>query len=368
MRGSRIPNGRRTRSSISSSRPISSRRAGPRTWSKAPNMWIEHTRQKARFYVKQLSSALSPSNFLADQPGAHPRDAPAQRRQPRARRAHAGRGHRGRRRRAAAFARPIRAISRCGENMATTPGKVVFRNDLMELIQYAPTTEKVLKRPLLIVPPWINKFYMLDLNPEKSFIRWAVSQGLTVFCISWVNPDERHAEEELRALHARGHLRGARRDRTGDRREEGHTPSAIASAARCSRSALAYMAAKRDKRIDSATLFTDAGGFHLCGRPEGVRRRGADRALEKAHEEARLSRRQPDGQRLQHAAPERPDLALRRQRLHEGPSALPVRPAVLELGFHADARGQPCVLSAQLLPREQASQRENGDRRACGST
>src|SRR5438270_11857068 len=75
-----------------------------------------------------------------------------------------------------------------GRNLAITPGKVIYQNELMQLIQYAPSTEKVLKRPLLIVPPWINKYYVLDLTPEKSFIKWCIDQGLTVFCISWVNP------------------------------------------------------------------------------------------------------------------------------------------------------------------------------------
>ena len=89
----------------------------------------------------------------------------------------------------------------------------------MQLIQYAPTTEQVHRRPLLIIPPWINKFYILDLQPKNSFIKWAVEQGHTVFVISWVNPDEKLAAEELRGLHAGGAAGGARRDRAGDRRE-----------------------------------------------------------------------------------------------------------------------------------------------------
>src|SRR5213595_1775814 len=82
-----------------------------------------------------------------------------------------------------------------GRNLALTPGKVIFENELMQLIQYAPATESVLKRPLLIVPPWINKYYVLDLTPDKSFIKWCVDQGITVFCISWVNPDAKLANK-----------------------------------------------------------------------------------------------------------------------------------------------------------------------------
>ncbi len=76
-----------------------------------------------------------------------------------------------------------------GENIATTPGKVVYQNELVQLIQYEPTTGKVHQRPLVIAPPWINKYYILDLQPKNSFIAWAVEQGYTVFVISWVNPD-----------------------------------------------------------------------------------------------------------------------------------------------------------------------------------
>jgi polyhydroxyalkanoate synthase subunit PhaC len=82
-----------------------------------------------------------------------------------------------------------------GRNVATTPGKVVYQNDLMQLIQYQPLTEQAYKRPLVIIPPWINKYYILDLREKNSFIRWAVSQGHTVFVISWVNPDARLAQK-----------------------------------------------------------------------------------------------------------------------------------------------------------------------------
>ena len=93
-----------------------------------------------------------------------------------------------------------------GENIAATPGKVIYRNDMIELIQYAPTTEQVNETPLLIVPPWINKYYVLDLKPRNSFVAWARDQGHTVFIISWVNPDTSLAEKNFDHYMAEGPL------------------------------------------------------------------------------------------------------------------------------------------------------------------
>ena len=135
-----------------------------------------HTRAKARFYLRQVTSALSPSNFLPTNPElvrttlAESGENLVRGLRMMAEDIAAGGGAlRIRQSDASKFA--------LGVNLAATPGKVVFRNDLMELIQYAPTTESVFKRPLLIVPPWINKFYVLDLSPEKSFVGWAVGAG-----------------------------------------------------------------------------------------------------------------------------------------------------------------------------------------------
>ncbi len=226
-----------------------------------------HDRQKAQFYLRQVTAALSPSNFLATNPEvlrttlAESGENLVRGLKMLAEDIQAGHGRlRIRQSDARAF--------KLGVNLATTPGKVIFRNVLIELIQYEPTTPEAYRRPLLIVPPWINKFYVLDLNPEKSFIRWAVSQGLTVFVISWVNPDERHAGKDFDSYMHEGILTAldAVEQATGEREVMaiGYCVGGTLLAA-----TLAYMTAVSDKRIASATFFaslvdfTDAGDLKV---------------------------------------------------------------------------------------------------------
>ena len=151
-----------------------------------------------------------------------------------------------------------------GKNIAVTPGKVVYRNDLIQLLQYAPTTPTVAKRPLLIVPPWINKFYILDLRPTNSFIKWAVSQGETVFVVSWVNPDERLAQKTFEDYMDEGILDaiGAIEKATGETEINliGYCLGGTLTAA-----TLAYMTAAGDKRVKSVTFFTTLVDFTAAG-------------------------------------------------------------------------------------------------------
>ncbi len=153
---------------------------------------------------------------------------------------------------------------RVGENIGVSAGKVVYQNDLMQLIQYSPTTEQVLKRPLLIGPPWINKFYVLDLRPKNSLVRWAVGQGHTVFVISWVNPDARLAEKGFDDYMTEGYLAAldAIEAATGEREVNaiGYCLGGTLLA-----STLAYMAAKGDDRIKSATFFVTMMDFAEAG-------------------------------------------------------------------------------------------------------
>ncbi|HEY4078517.1 MAG TPA: class I poly(R)-hydroxyalkanoic acid synthase [Rhizomicrobium sp.] len=222
----------------------------------------ESERQRVAFYTRQFADALAPTNFPLTNPdvlkatfasngenlvkGLDNLLADIER----------GDGELSIRRSADGFV--------IGENVATAPGKVVFRNEVMELLQYSPTTDEVHERPLLIFPPWINKYYIIDLRPENSFVRWLVGQGYTVFLVSWVNPGadmaEAGFEEYMRggifaALDAVEKATGVR-----DPNCVGYCIGGTLLAA-----TLAYMAAKGEDRVHSATFWAAQTDFSEAG-------------------------------------------------------------------------------------------------------
>ncbi len=151
-----------------------------------------------------------------------------------------------------------------GRNVATTPGKVIFQNDLIQLIQYDPTTEQQFRKPLLIVPPWINKYYILDLREENSYVKWATDQGHTTFIISWINPDESYANKGFEDYLVDGTMAAI------DAVEQATGEKQINTASYCLggtllMATLAYMNARKDKRVTSATFFTTLVDFSEPG-------------------------------------------------------------------------------------------------------
>jgi len=222
-----------------------------------------HVRHKAEFYVRQIANALAPSNFVLTNPELL-RETLASNAQNLVRGMRnlaedieAGHGE-------LRIRQSDMAGFEVGRNLAVSPGKVIYQNDLIQLIQYTPSTEKVLKAPLLIVPPWINKFYVLDLTPDKSFIKWCVDQGVTVFCISWVNPDARHAEKGFDDYMTEGPLAAL------DVIEQATGESQIHTVGYCVggtllAATLAAMAGRGDTRVKSATFLTTQVDFTYAG-------------------------------------------------------------------------------------------------------
>jgi polyhydroxyalkanoate synthase len=222
-----------------------------------------HTHHKQKFYTRQFLNAVAPTNFAATNPVVLKATLES-------------RGEnliKGLRNLTADLERGNGRLSlqmsdpsafRLGENIATSPGKVVFQNDLMQLIQYAPSTPTVHRRPLLIIPPWINKFYILDLKPKNSFIKWCSDQGHTVFVISWVNPGPELAHKGFGDYLLEGPLAAldAIAQATGEAEANlvGYCIGGTLTA-----SVLAYMAATKDERVASATLFTTLLDFADVG-------------------------------------------------------------------------------------------------------
>jgi hypothetical protein len=229
---------------------------------------------------------------------------------------------------------------RVGEQLALTPGKVIFQNEVMQLIQYEPTTPNVMRTPLLIVPPWINKFYILDLRPEKSFIKWCVDQGVTVFVISWVNPDKRLGEKSFEDYMKEGPLAAMDviEQATGELKV--HTMGYCVGGTLLA-TTLAWLAEKRRVRVTSATFlaaqvdFTHAGDLLVFVDEEQIS------ALERTM--------QAEG-------------VLEGSKMAMAFNMLRSNDLIWSYVRDADAGRQPFLLSAQLLSRQQTVERHHGDR------
>src|SRR4029079_17671326 len=223
----------------------------------------DKTRKKALFYLNQMLSAMSPSNFPLTNPEVLRTTLATN-----AENLVQGMTHfvedLGQSKDLLRISQTDLSAFEIGRNLAVTPGKVVFQNDLIQLIQYAPTTDEVYERPLLVVPPWINKYYILDLVPEKSFVKWAVAQGFTVFLVSWVNPDIKLAQKTFEDYMREG-IFGAvdaviRQTGSPKINALGYCVGGTLLA-----STLAYMAAKGDDRITWASFLAAQVDFSEAG-------------------------------------------------------------------------------------------------------
>ncbi len=226
----------------------------------------DETKKKVDFFTRQYIDALAPSNFALTNPEVF-RETIASGGQNLVRGLHnmlddieRGNGQ-------LKISMTDAKAFELGVNIATTPGKVVFQNELMQLIQYEPATPKQWQRPLLVIPPWINKYYILDLREKNSFLRWAVHEGMTVFVVSWVNPDAKLAHKDFSDYLREGPLAAldAIKRATGenDANVIGYCLGGTLLAA-----TIAYLAAKKDKSIASATFMTALIDFTASGELE----------------------------------------------------------------------------------------------------
>ncbi len=272
-----------------------------------------HTARKLDFYTRQFVDALSPSNFLMTNPevlkatiesnGENLVNGLGNLLEDLER----GNGH-------LRISMTDTTKFEVGKNIAVTKGKVIFQNDLMQLIQYEPTTKEVYKTPLLIIPPWINKYYILDLQPENSCVKWLVDQGHTVFIISWVNPDENLSKKTFEDYMIEGPLAAmdAIEKATGEK-EVSVTGYCLGGTLLAITLALAAGEKTKKQRVKSANVSYHHDRFHRSRRAVGVHRRRAAANAGIAHVADRLSRRQRNGHDLQHAARQRFDLVVRGQ-------------------------------------------------------
>lgn len=223
----------------------------------------ERSRHQAEFALKQVAAAFSPTNFPATNPEVI-RETMATN----AANIVAGMQHllddMRRSQDQLKISQTDTSAFDVGRNIAVTPGKVVFQNDLLQLIQYTPTTDKARAVPFLIVPPWINKFYILDLSPQKSFIKYMVDQGFSVFVVSWVNPDERLKHKTFEDYMTEGILAAA----DAVKRETGEKKCNVLGycvGGTLLYATLAWLAARREDVFQSATFLTAQADFTKAG-------------------------------------------------------------------------------------------------------
>jgi len=221
------------------------------------------TKRRVEFFTKMLTDAFSPSNFLMSNPAAL-REIVQTRGQSLVRGMENFAADLERGDGQLAISQTDLAKFKVGENVATAPGKVVYQNDILQLLQFNPSTETVCEIPLLIFPPWINKFYILDLRPENSMIRWLTSQGFTVFVASWVNPDRKLADKTFEDYMFEGVYDATQQVMTQCGVDKVNTVGYCIGGTLLS-VALAHMAAKGDKRINSATFFAAQQDFAEAG-------------------------------------------------------------------------------------------------------
>ena len=222
-----------------------------------------HTKKKAEFYVQQIANALAPSNFVLTNPEVMRKTLASNGEnlvsgmKMLAEDIEAGRG-------SLRIRQSDSANMDVGQQMATTPGKVIFQNEIMQLIQYTPSTGKVLRTPLLIVPPWINKFYILDLTAQKSMVKWAVDQGVTVFIISWVNPDKSLGDKTFEDYMRLGPLAAMDTIEKVTGEMKVHTMGYCVGGTLLA-TTLAWLAEKRQQRVTSATFLAAQVDFTHAG-------------------------------------------------------------------------------------------------------
>jgi polyhydroxyalkanoate synthase len=221
------------------------------------------TKRRVEFFMKMMTDAFAPSNFLVSNPAALKAvmesggESLVRGMENFAADLERGGGQ-------LAISQTDYEMFKIGENVATAPGKVIFQNDILQLLQFDPTTEQVHKIPLLIFPPWINKFYILDLRPENSMIRWLTSQGITVFVVSWVNPDPALAAKTFEDYMVEGIYAASAAVLKQCDVETVNTVGYCIGGTLLS-ATLAHMAAIGDKRIGSATFFAAQQDFSEAG-------------------------------------------------------------------------------------------------------